>query len=140
MRLHAIPVKLRKWPRQQHYYSLNHLHCLTANIYRRGHIFDSELFNLRFIRRLKLGAPRSEVLESNGMLYKLFRNGVVVANPNDEDRELHVKTGFTFLREVLTNHRYAPHDESKAITLDRRELQAIIPARSGRVFIHGFSN
>ncbi len=90
--------------------------------------------------RLKLGAPRSEVLESNGMLYKLFQNGVVVVNPNYENRELKVKTGFTFLRDVLTNRRYAPHDESKGITLDTQELQAIIPAQSGRVFVNGFSN
>ena len=90
--------------------------------------------------RLKLGAPRSQVRESNGILYKLFQNGVVVVNPNYEDRELQVKTGFTFLREVLTNRRYAFHDESKGITLDTQELQAIIPAESGRVFISGFSN
>jgi putative transposase len=37
-------------PRQQHYYALNHLHYLTANIYRRARIFDSERFKLRFIR------------------------------------------------------------------------------------------
>jgi len=90
--------------------------------------------------RLKLGAPRGEALESNGILYKLFENGLVAVNPNYEDRELRVKTGFTFVREVLTNRRYAPHDESKAITLDTQELQAIIPAQSGRVFINGFSN
>jgi hypothetical protein len=71
-------------------------------------------------------------------LCKLFQNGVVV-NPNYEERELKVKTGFTFLREVLTNHRYAPHDESKGATLDTQELQTVIPAQSGRVFISGFS-
>jgi hypothetical protein len=89
--------------------------------------------------RLKLGAARSEVLESNGMLYKLFENAVVVVNPNYEDRELKVKTGFTFLRDVLKNRRYAPHDEAKAISLDTQELQAIIPAESGRIFVNGFS-
>lgn len=89
--------------------------------------------------RLRLGASRGAMLESNGMFYRLFENGVVVVNPNYDDRELKVKTGFTFLRELLTNRRYAPHDESRGMTLDTKELQAIIPAESGRVFINGFS-
>ena len=91
------------------------------------------------LNRLRLGAPRSEVLESNGLLSRLFENGVVVVNPNYEDREPKVKTGFMFLRELLTNRRYAPHDEAHAAILDTQELQAIIPAESGRVFINGFS-
>lgn len=88
--------------------------------------------------RLKLGAARSDVLESNGMDYRLYENGLVVVNPNNEARELRVKTGFTFLRDVLANRRYAPHDEAKGMTLDTQELQAIIPAESGRVFVSGF--
>jgi hypothetical protein len=40
---------------------------------------------------------------------------------------------------VLKNRRYAPHDEAKAISLDTQELQAIIPAESGRIFVNGFS-
>jgi hypothetical protein len=39
-------------PGQQHYYGLNHLHYLTANIYRRARIFDSGRFKLKFIRSL----------------------------------------------------------------------------------------
>jgi REP element-mobilizing transposase RayT len=39
-------------PRRQHYNGLNHLHYLTANIYRRARIFDSDRFKLRFIRTL----------------------------------------------------------------------------------------
>ena len=39
-------------PRQQHYYGLNHLHYLTANIYRRARIFDSDRFKPKFIRTL----------------------------------------------------------------------------------------
>ena len=35
-------------PRQQHYHGLNHLHYLTASIYRRARIFDSK----RFMRHL----------------------------------------------------------------------------------------
>ena len=89
--------------------------------------------------RLRLGAARSKMLKSNGMFYRLFEDGVVAVNPNFEDRELKVKTGFTFLRELLTNRRYAPHDESKGMTLDTKELKAIIPAASGRVFVNGFS-
>ena len=37
------------------------------------------------------------------------------------------------------NRRFAPHDESKGWTLDTQELQAIVPAESGRVFINGSS-
>jgi len=85
-----------------------------------------------------LRTRRSEVLESNGILYKLFKKGVVVANPNYAIRELKVKTGFTFLRELLTNRRYVPHDESKGETLDTQELQAVIPAQTGRVSTSGF--
>ena len=89
--------------------------------------------------RLRLGAPKGEMLESNGIFYRLFEDGIAVVNPSFEDRELKAKTGFTFLRELLTNRRYAPHDESRGMTLDTKELQAIIPAESGRVFINGFS-
>ncbi|MGH9772329.1 MAG: hypothetical protein ACRD4Q_11635, partial [Candidatus Acidiferrales bacterium] len=39
-------------PRQQHYYGQNHLHYLTANVYRRARIFDSERFKLKFTRTL----------------------------------------------------------------------------------------
>lgn len=60
--------------------------------------------------RLDLGAPRGEVLESNGVLYKLFQNGLVALNPNYDDRELHIKTGFMFVRELLTDRRFSPWD------------------------------
>jgi REP element-mobilizing transposase RayT len=33
--------------RQVHYYGENHLHYLTANIYRRARIFDSDRFKLK---------------------------------------------------------------------------------------------
>jgi len=39
-------------PRPQHYYGLNHLQYLTANIYRRARIFESDRFKLKFIRTL----------------------------------------------------------------------------------------
>lgn len=38
--------------RQQHYYDLNHLHYLTANISRRARIFDSDRFKLKFTQTL----------------------------------------------------------------------------------------
>ena len=38
--------------REQHYYGLNHLHYLTASLYRRARIFDSDRFKLKFIRTL----------------------------------------------------------------------------------------
>jgi hypothetical protein len=85
--------------------------------------------------RLRLGAARSEVLESNGMLYRLYEKGVVVLNPTNIDRELKVKSGFSFLREALTNRRYHPHDEATMASLETEELQAVIPAESGRVFV-----
>ena len=46
-------------PRPQHYYSLNHLHYLTANIYRRARIFDSDHFKLKFVQTL--GGLRTEL-------------------------------------------------------------------------------
>ncbi len=39
-------------PRRQHYYGLNHLHYLTASIYRRARIFDSDRFKLHFTKTL----------------------------------------------------------------------------------------
>ncbi len=39
-------------PRQQDYYGLNHLHCLTASTYRRARIFDSDRFKLHFTKTL----------------------------------------------------------------------------------------
>jgi hypothetical protein len=38
--------------RQIHYYGENHLHYLTANIYRRARIFDSDRFKLKFTQAL----------------------------------------------------------------------------------------
>ncbi|MGH9432072.1 MAG: transposase [Terriglobia bacterium] len=39
-------------PRRSHYYGENHLHFLTANIYRRARIFDSDRFKLKFTQTL----------------------------------------------------------------------------------------
>ena len=39
-------------PRQRHYYGGNHLHYLTANIYRRARIFDSDRFRRKFTQTL----------------------------------------------------------------------------------------
>jgi len=90
--------------------------------------------------RIKLGGYRSEILEYNGIYYRLFTNGVVVLNPTPDDREICIKTGITTpLRELATNRRYVAHDESRGWTLSTTELKAIIPAESGRVFIEGFS-
>ena len=36
----------------QHFYGQNHLHYLTANIYRRARIFDSDRFRLKFVQTL----------------------------------------------------------------------------------------
>jgi putative transposase len=44
---------------QIHYYGENHLHYLTANIYRRARIFDSERFKLKFTQTL--GDLRTEL-------------------------------------------------------------------------------
>jgi len=85
--------------------------------------------------RLRLGSGRSEVRESNGVLYRLFENGVVILNPTNEDRRIKIKTGFSFLREVLTNRRYHPDDEATGASLETPPLEAIIPAQSGRVFL-----
>lgn len=97
--------------------------------------------------RLQLGGPRSGVLESNGMLYKLFEHGLVVVNPHKDTRELHIKTGFPPLRELLTNRRYSSCDLKENIlkgidvyTQDPLDLRALIPAESGRVFIRGSMN
>jgi len=38
--------------RRPHYYGENHLHYLTANIYRRARIFDSDRFKLKFTQTL----------------------------------------------------------------------------------------
>ena len=38
--------------RQQHSYGLNHLHYLTANVYRRARIFDSDRSELKFTQAL----------------------------------------------------------------------------------------
>ncbi len=84
---------------------------------------------------LRLGAARSEVLEANGVLYRLFQKGVVTLNPTNVDQELKVKSGFSFLREILTNRRHHPHIEKTGASLETEELQAIIPAESGRVFL-----
>ncbi|MGH9397770.1 MAG: REP-associated tyrosine transposase [Terriglobia bacterium] len=45
--------------RQRHYYGENHLHYLTASIYRRVRVFDSDRFKLRFTQTL--GALRAEL-------------------------------------------------------------------------------
>ena len=37
---------------QHHYYGASHLHYLTANIYRRARIFDSDRFKLKFTETL----------------------------------------------------------------------------------------
>jgi REP element-mobilizing transposase RayT len=39
-------------PRPQHFYGQNHLHYLTANIYRKARIFDSERYKRKFIQTL----------------------------------------------------------------------------------------
>ena len=39
-------------PRRPHYYGFNHLHYLTANIYRHARIFDSDRFKLKFVQTL----------------------------------------------------------------------------------------
>ncbi|HXX21942.1 MAG TPA: hypothetical protein VEO19_02190 [Terriglobia bacterium] len=39
-------------PRLKHFYSENHLHFLTANIYRRARIFDSERYKRKFVETL----------------------------------------------------------------------------------------
>jgi putative transposase len=39
-------------PRQRHFYGQNDLHYLTANIYRRARIFDSDRFKLNFVQTL----------------------------------------------------------------------------------------
>jgi REP-associated tyrosine transposase len=46
-------------PRQRHYHNENHLHYLTANVYRRARIFDSDRFKLKFA--LTLGELRAEL-------------------------------------------------------------------------------
>jgi putative transposase len=37
-------------PRPEHFYGQNHLHYLTANIYRRARIFDAERFKHKFVQ------------------------------------------------------------------------------------------
>jgi putative transposase len=44
---------------QHHHYGANHLHYLTANIYRRARIFDSDRFKLKFTKTL--GRLRGEL-------------------------------------------------------------------------------
>jgi putative transposase len=39
-------------PRLQHFYGENHLHYLTANIYRKARIFDSERYKRKFVQTL----------------------------------------------------------------------------------------
>ena len=39
-------------PRQLHYYGENHAHYLTASIYRRVRVFDSDRFKLKFTQTL----------------------------------------------------------------------------------------
>ena len=39
-------------PRQRHYYGGNRLHYLTANLYRRARIFDSDRFRRKFTQTL----------------------------------------------------------------------------------------
>ena len=46
-------------PRRPHYYGYNHLHCLTANVYRRARIFDSDRFKRQFVQTL--GGLRAEM-------------------------------------------------------------------------------
>jgi len=94
----------------------------------------------RQLYRIRLRGTRSEMLEHNGVYYRLFTNGVVALNPTPDDRELTIKTGITTpLRELATNRRYVAHNESRGWTLNTTELKAIIPAESGRVFIEGFA-
>jgi hypothetical protein len=46
-------------PGQRHYYGENHLHYVTANIYRRARIFDADRFKLKFAQTL--GELRAEL-------------------------------------------------------------------------------
>ena len=39
-------------PRRPHYYGLNHLHYLTASVYRRARVFDPDRFKLKFVQTL----------------------------------------------------------------------------------------
>ncbi|MGH9434784.1 MAG: REP-associated tyrosine transposase, partial [Terriglobia bacterium] len=45
--------------RQRRYYEENHLHYLTASTYRRGRVFDSDRFKIKFTQTL--GALRTEL-------------------------------------------------------------------------------
>jgi hypothetical protein len=39
-------------PRLKHFYGLDHLHCLTANTYRRARIFDCDRYKRNFVQTL----------------------------------------------------------------------------------------
>jgi hypothetical protein len=99
--------------------------------------------------RLNLGAPKSEILEYNGLLYRIFEEGVVVVNPYKGERELRIDTGHPApLRDVLTNHRYARADLKENLMQGLHgqdmyktwpvNLWVTIPGESGHVFITGY--
>ena len=46
-------------PLRQHFYGENHLHYLTANIYRKARIFDSDRRKRKFVQTL--GGLRTEL-------------------------------------------------------------------------------
>ncbi len=60
-------------PRQDHYYGENHLHYLTANIYRRARIFHSDRFKLKITQTL--GDLRAELGFSLYLALGLFFEG-----------------------------------------------------------------
>ena len=96
--------------------------------------------------RLILGAPKGDILEYNGLLYRIFEEGVVVVNPYKAERELRIRTGHrTPLRDAMTNRRYAESDLKENLMQGQDmyknwpvNLWVTIPGESGRVFITGY--
>jgi hypothetical protein len=66
-----------------------------------GVAFDPSYSETGFATGEFRGAPKSEILEYNGLLYRTFEEGVVVVNPYKAERELRVQTGGSLPRAQL---------------------------------------
>ena len=93
--------------RRPHYYGFNRLHYLTANIYRRARIFDSDRFKLKFVQTL--GDLREElgfkivgyVLTPEHCHLLIWPNDL--ANPSEIMQKLSERTANLILRTLRRN-------------------------------------
>jgi putative transposase len=96
-------------PRLQHFYGQHHLHCLTANIYRKARIFDSDRYKRKFVETLN--GLRSE-LGFSIIGYVLIRQLTdshlpiwpgPLANPSQIMQKLSERTAKFILRNLREN-------------------------------------